>query len=55
MYGAKLPAVAGVAILPATGDNKVLFYVAVSLIASGLAIAAINFVMSRKTRRQAAK
>ena len=40
---------AGVAMLPATGDNTLLFALAIGLLVSGVAIFAVSFVMSRKS------
>lgn len=46
--------VAGISILPATGDSTPLFIVAVSLIATGVAILVASTVVARKTRRSEA-
>ena len=54
MYG-KLPTTGGVAMLPATGDNRVLFIAAVSLIATGVVIMVAAAVMARKSRKGAAQ
>jgi predicted phage tail protein len=44
------PAVAGVSLLPATGDSTLLFTVAASLIATGVAIMIASIVVARKNR-----
>lgn len=54
MYGPKVPTVAGVSLLPATGDSRLLLIVAVSLIAAGVAIFVATTIMARKTRRSEA-
>lgn len=53
MYGKVLPTASGIALLPATGDNRALFIAAVSLIAGGVAIFVASAVMARKSRAQA--
>jgi len=52
MYG-KLPTVAGVSVLPATGSNRPLFIAAVSLIAGGVAILVVAAILARKSRSEA--
>lgn len=52
MYGS-LPTVAGVSLLPATGNSKPLFITAVTLIAAGAVIMVISAVMARKSRSEA--
>ncbi len=47
------PTVAGVAILPATGNNSVLFFVAAGCIAVGVVVFAISVVLSRKAHTSA--
>ena len=41
----------GISLLPNTGDNRVLFVVALGLLASGIAIFAISTVLARKNRQ----
>ncbi len=53
MYGNPVgPAnvVTGVSLLPATGDSTLLFVVAASLIATGVAIMVASLVVARKSR-----
>lgn len=54
MYGkpglGALNTATGVSLLPATGDNKVLFIVAASLIATGVAIMIASSIVARKSR-----
>lgn len=52
MYG-KVPTVAGVSLLPATGDSQPLLIAAASLIAGGVAIMVIAAVLARKGRSEA--
>jgi predicted phage tail protein len=47
------PTVAGVSVLPATGNSTLLFTVAVSLIATGVAIMIASAVVARKSRTSA--
>ena len=54
MYGAKVPVVAGVSLLPATGDSRPLLIAAVSLIAAGVVVFIAATLMARKTRRSEA-
>lgn len=42
--------VAGVSLLPATGDSTLLFTAAASLIATGVAIMVASIVVARKSR-----
>ena len=54
MYGKGLGAAntaTGVALLPNTGDNRVLFAIAIGLVVAGVAIFAISTILSRKSRR----
>ncbi len=58
MYGRGLGAVntaTGVALLPATGDNRLLFVVAATLVVSGIAVFVTATVLARKSRRAEAK
>lgn len=48
-----VPTVAGVAMLPATGNNSTLFYVAAGFIAVGIVVLAISLVLSRKAHTSA--
>lgn len=48
------PSVAGVALLPATGDNTALFVVAAALIAVGVAVFVVSLVLARKQRQTSA-
>lgn len=43
----------GIALLPNTGDNRVLFVAAVSLLVSGVAIFVVSTLLARKSRRSA--
>jgi len=52
MYG-KVPTVAGVSLLPATGSSRPLFYAAVSLLVGGVAIMVVAAVLARKSRSEA--
>jgi len=52
MYGT-LPTVAGVSLLPATGNSRPLFIAAVSLIAGGVVIMLIAALSARKSRSEA--
>lgn len=45
------PSVAGVAVLPFTGNNTILFTVAAGLIAVGAAVFTVSYVMARKNRQ----
>lgn len=38
----------GVAVLPSTGDNRILFAVAVSLLVAGVVVLAASMLMARK-------
>lgn len=56
MYGKGLGAAntaGGVALLPNTGDNRVLFAVALGLVVSGIVIFAISTVLARKNSQNA--
>ena len=56
MYGkgaGALNVATGVSLLPATGSNRVLFVIALSLLASGVAILAVATVLARKSRTEA--
>ncbi|HMH70445.1 MAG TPA: hypothetical protein VK502_03520 [Candidatus Saccharimonadales bacterium] len=48
------PSVAGVALLPFTGDNGILFIIAASLIALGVAVFVVSLVLARKSRQTSA-
>lgn len=48
------PSVAGVAILPFTGNNDILFIVAAGLIGLGIAVFAVSLVLARKNRQASA-
>ena len=50
MYGAKVPTVAGVAMLPAASNSRPLFIAAVGLIATGVVIFVVATIISRKAR-----
>lgn len=52
MYG-KVPTVAGVSVLPATGNSKPLLIVALSLIAGGVATMVVAAILARKSRSEA--
>jgi LPXTG-motif cell wall-anchored protein len=43
----------GIALLPNTGDNRVLFAIALGLLVAGIAIFAISTVLARKNRQNA--
>jgi hypothetical protein len=45
------PSIAGVALLPFTGNNDTLFIVAISLIALGVAVFIVSLVLARKNRQ----
>ena len=52
MYGTKLGVAntaAGISLLPATGDSSVLFTVAASMIALGVAVLIASTVLARKS------
>ncbi len=56
MYGKVLGAsnvATGVAVLPNTGDSRLLFAVASGLLVSGVVILAVAVLLSRKSRRAA--
>lgn len=56
MYGKGLGVAntaAGVALLPNTGDNNLLFVVAAGLVLSGIVVLAISTVAARKSRQAA--
>jgi hypothetical protein len=48
------PSVAGVALLPFTGNNGILFIVAASLIAIGVAVFAVSLILAHKNRQTSA-
>lgn len=48
------PSIAGVALLPFTGNNDILFVVAASLIALGVAVFVVSLVLARKSRQTSA-
>jgi len=57
MYGKVLGVSApttGIALLPSTGNNRVLFVLASSLIAAGVIILVASTIMARKARQSAA-
>ena len=55
LYGkGATPSVAGVAILPFTGNNDILFIVAASLIGLGLTVFGVSLVLARKNRQTSA-
>jgi len=45
------PSIAGVALLPFTGNNDILFIVATSLIVLGVAVFVVSLVLARKNRQ----
>lgn len=56
MYGkgfGALNAATGISLLPDTGNNKLLFVLALSLLVSGIVIFTISTVMARKSRSEA--
>lgn len=56
MYGPKvLPAATGIALLPTTGNNRVLFVLAASLLVSGVIVLVASTLMTRKARSGAAQ
>jgi hypothetical protein len=57
MYGTapKALPLTGAALLPATGDNRVLFVLAVSLLVGGVAVLVASTLMARKARVSEAK
>lgn len=48
------PTLGGVAILPFTGSNDILFIAAASLIGLGVVVFAVSLVMARKSRQTSA-
>lgn len=57
MYGqvlGKTAPVAGVTLLPATGNNRPLFFLAAGLIVAGVAILIASSIAARKNRAQEA-
>lgn len=48
------PTLGGVALLPFTGNNDILFIVAASLIALGVAVFVVSLVLARKSRQVSA-
>jgi len=48
------PGVAGVALLPFTGNNDIVFIVAASLIALGVAVFVVSLVLAHKSRQTSA-
>lgn len=58
MYGSKLTGTAnvatGISLLPSTGDSRVLFVLASSLLASGVVILVVSTILSRKARNSEA-
>ncbi len=59
MYGPKVLGTAnvatGISLLPSTGDSRVLFVLASSLLVSGVIILAASVLMARKARQAEAK
>ncbi len=57
MYGPKVLGTAnvatGISLLPSTGDSRVLFVLASSLLVSGVIILAVSVLMARKARGEA--
>lgn len=45
------PSVAGIALLPSTGNNDTLFIIAASLIALGVVVFIVSLVLARKSRQ----
>lgn len=55
LYGkGATPSVAGIAILPFTGNNGILFIIAASLIALGVIVFGVSLAVARKNRRASA-
>ncbi|HMI09006.1 MAG TPA: hypothetical protein VK497_01235 [Candidatus Saccharimonadales bacterium] len=50
MYG-KIPIGTGIAALPLTGNNSILFIAAATLIAVGVTVFAVSLVLARKNRQ----
>lgn len=48
------PSIAGVALLPATGNNSTLFIIAASLIALGVTVFAVSLILAHKNRHASA-
>jgi hypothetical protein len=48
------PSVAGIALLPSTGNNDTLFIIAASLIALGVVVFIVSLVLARKSRQTSA-
>jgi predicted phage tail protein len=59
MYGkpnlGALQTATGLSLLPATGDSKILFIIAASMVATGVAIMIASAIVARKSRTSAAK
>lgn len=49
--GGGVSAATGIALLPDTGSNHLLFALAAGLLVSGIVVMAISFVLSRKSAR----
>ena len=49
MYGKVLPTATGISLLPATGDSRPLLIIALSLIATGVAVMVVSAVLARKS------
>ncbi len=50
MYGAKVPTVAGVSLLPAASNSRPLLVIAASLLAIGVAVFVVATILTRKSR-----
>jgi predicted phage tail protein len=59
MYGkpglGALQTATGLSLLPSTGDSKILFVIAASMVATGVAIMIASVVVARKHRTSSAK
>jgi hypothetical protein len=51
MYKPVLPTATGIALLPATGSNRLLFALAAGLMISGIVVMTISFILARKSAR----
>lgn len=54
MYGVKTPILTGFAVLPLSGQNRILFVAAIGLIAVGLVLFAASRIAAAKARKSAA-
>ena len=50
MYGPKVLGTSGVALLPATGSNKAVLYIALALLGAGVVTLAASTLVARKNR-----